>query len=132
MTIYDMYKKLFYCNLGQFHNTSKFYDILWFYDSVWELSIYKRRTFWKNVHPTSFFLGFSRSFSFSQEFFQESNYIPGVSRNSGHPDISQRIRSIMCTIIVVQILLYAMQCALFSHQKLCFKNNFKCFIWVQK
>ena len=33
-------------------------------------------------------------------------------------DISPRIRSIMCTIIVVQILLYAMQCGLFSHQKL--------------
>ena len=38
--------------------------------------------------------------------------------------ISQRIRSIMCTIIVVQILLNAMQCALFSRQKLCFKDNF--------
>ena len=42
--------------------------------------------------------------------------------------IFPRIRSIMCTIIVVQILLYAMQCALFSGQKLHFKNNFGCFI----
>ena len=41
--------------------------------------------------------------------------------------ISPRMRSIMCT-IVVQILLYAMQCALFSRQNLCFKNNFGCFI----
>ena len=37
--------------------------------------------------------------------------------------ISPRIRSIKCTIIVVQILLYAMQYALFSRQKLCFKND---------
>ena len=36
-------------------------------------------------------------------------------------NISPRIRSIMCTIIVVQKLLYAMQCALFS-------CNFGCFI----
>ena len=42
--------------------------------------------------------------------------------------ISPRIRSVMCTIIVVQILLYVMQCALFSRQNLCFKNNFGCFI----
>ena len=46
--------------------------------------------------------------------------------------ISSRIRSIMCLIIVVQILqykyCYAVQCAVFSCQKLCFKNNFGCFI----
>ena len=30
-----------------------------------------------------------------------------------------------CTNFVVQILLYAMQCTLFSRQKLCFKNNFR-------
>ena len=45
--------------------------------------------------------------------------------------ISQRIRSIMCTIIVVQILYkYCyMQCiVLFSHVKSCFENNFGCFI----
>ena len=46
--------------------------------------------------------------------------------------ISQRIRSIMCTIIVVQILLNAMQCALFSRQKLCFKDNFVCFVFEFK
>ena len=50
--------------------------------------------------------------------------------------ISQRIRSIMCTIIVVQILLYKycnMQCnVLFSHVKNCFENTVGCFIWVQK
>ena len=45
--------------------------------------------------------------------------------------ISQRIRSIMSKIIVVQILLYAMQCALFSHQKLYFKN-IECFIFEFK
>ena len=32
----------------------------------------------------------------------------------------------------IQIFLYAMQCALFSHQTLCFKCNFERFIWVQK
>ena len=37
-----------------------------------------------------------------------------------------------CTYFVAQILLYAMQCASFSRQKLCFKNNFGCFFWVQK
>ena len=46
--------------------------------------------------------------------------------------ISARIRRIMCTIIVVQILLYKycyMQCnVLFSHVKNCFKNTFGCFI----
>ena len=51
--------------------------------------------------------------------------------------ISPRIMcSIMCTMIVVQILLCKycyMQCnVLFSHVKNCFKNNFGCFIWVQK
>ena len=50
--------------------------------------------------------------------------------------ISPRIRSIMCTVIVVQILLYKycyMQSnVLFSHVKNCFKNNFGCFVWVQK
>ena len=35
-----------------------------------------------------------------------------------------------CTNFVVHILLYAMQCALFLCQKVCFKNNFGCFIWV--
>ena len=46
--------------------------------------------------------------------------------------ISPRIRSIMCTIIVVQILLYIycyIQChVLFSHVKNCFKNTFRRFI----
>ena len=46
--------------------------------------------------------------------------------------ISARIRSIMCTIIVVQILLYkycyTQRNVLFSHPKNCFKNNFGCFI----
>ena len=37
-----------------------------------------------------------------------------------------------CAYFVAQILLYAMQCAIFSRQKLCFKNNFGCFFWVQK
>ena len=50
--------------------------------------------------------------------------------------ISQRIRSIMCTIIVVQILLHKycyMQCSvLFSHVKNCFENNFRCFIFEFK
>ena len=46
--------------------------------------------------------------------------------------ILPRIRSIMCTIIVVQILSYAMQCALLSSQKLCFKNNFGCFEFKRK
>ena len=36
-----------------------------------------------------------------------------------------------CTTFAVQIL-DAMQCALFSCQNLWFKNNFGCFIWVQK
>ena len=49
--------------------------------------------------------------------------------------ISPRIRSIVCKIIVVHILLYRycyMQCnAFFSHVKNCFKN-IRCFIWVQK
>ena len=75
----------FYSHLGQFYNFSKFYDILWFYDRVWELCIFKRRTFWKNTHQMSFFQEFSTSFSFFQVFFQESSYIPGVSRSSGHP-----------------------------------------------
>ena len=42
--------------------------------------------------------------------------------------ISPRVRSIMCTNIVAQILLYKMHCALFSCKKLYFKNNFRCFI----
>ena len=50
--------------------------------------------------------------------------------------ISQRIRGIMCTIIVVQILLHKycyMQCSvLFSHVKNCFENNFRCFIFELK
>ena len=46
--------------------------------------------------------------------------------------ISQRIKSIMCTIIVVQILFNAMQCALFSLQKFCFKDNFVCFVFEFK
>ena len=37
----------------------------------------------------------------------------------------------MCTNIV-QILLYAIQCALFSRQTLCFKNNFGNFILSSK
>ena len=40
----------------------------------------------ENTHLTSFFQEISRSFSFLQEFLQESNCIPGVSRSSGHPD----------------------------------------------
>ena len=40
---------------------------------------------------------------------------------------SKVVGSIMCKIVVVQIL-YAMQCALFPRQNLCFKNNFGCFI----
>ena len=67
----------FYTNLGRLYNISEFYDIWWFYDSVWGLCIYKRRTFLKNTHQTSFFQEFSMSFS----FFQESNCIPGVSRS---------------------------------------------------
>ena len=46
--------------------------------------------------------------------------------------ISPRIRSIICTIITVQILLYAMQFALFSCQRLHFKNNFGIFILSSK
>ena len=51
--------------------------------------------------------------------------------------ISLRIRSIMCTIIYKFCCthIYAMQCALFSRQKFhlkIIKNNFGCFIWVQK
>ena len=46
--------------------------------------------------------------------------------------ILPRTRSIMCTIIVVQILSYAMQCALLSCRKLSFKNNFRCFEFKRK
>ena len=77
-TFYDnlLHFIYFYSNFGQFYNISKFYDILWFYDSVWELCIYKRRTFWKNIHPTSFFQEFSRSKIAFQEF-------PGVVATLG-------------------------------------------------
>ena len=37
-----------------------------------------------------------------------------------------------CANFVVQILLNAMQCALFSRQKLCFKDNFVCFVFEFK
>ena len=77
----------FYSNLGQLYNISEFYDIWWFYDSVWGLCIYKRRTFWKNTNQTSFCHEFSMSFSVFQEFFQESNCIPGVSSFPEFPGV---------------------------------------------
>ena len=59
--------------LDQFYNISKFYDILWFYDSVWAFHLQKKNILGEH---TSNFL-FPGVF---QEFFQESNCIPGVSR----------------------------------------------------